>query len=74
MSPVAERHETYVAEYGRFTAGRGGAAPAWVKARREQAYHQFAKAGFPTTRMEDWRFTNITPIAEREFEIGRAHV
>ena len=70
MSPVAERHETYTAEYGRFSQGRGAAAPAWVKARRELAQGQFAKDGFPTTRMEDWRFTNITPIAESEFALA----
>ena len=70
MSPVAERHETYTAEYGRFSQGRGGAAPAWVKARREQAQGQFAKDGFPTTRQEDWRFTNITPIVDSEFELA----
>ncbi len=70
MSPVAERHDTYVTEYGRFAQGRGAAAPAWVKARREQAQSQFVKAGFPTTRQEDWRFTNITPIAETEFTLA----
>lgn len=70
MSLVAERHETYLAEYGRFTQGRGSAAPAWVKACRERAQSQFATAGFPNTRQEDWRFTNIAPIAEAEFSIA----
>jgi Fe-S cluster assembly protein SufD len=70
MSPVAERHETYLAEHGRFSQGRGGAAPAWVKARREQAQNQFAAAGFPNTRQEDWRFTNVAPIAEAEFALA----
>jgi len=70
MSPVAERHDSYVAEYGRFASGRGATAPAWVKQRREQAHSQFATAGFPTTRQEDWRFTNITPIAESEFALA----
>jgi len=70
MSPVAERHDPYVAEYGRFTSSRGAAAPAWVKARREQAQNQFAASGFPNTRQEDWRFTNITPIAETEFALA----
>jgi Fe-S cluster assembly protein SufD len=42
-------------------------APAWVKERREQAATQFAAVGFPTTRNEDWRFTNIAPIAEAKF-------
>ena len=42
-------------------------APAWVKERREQASRRFAEVGFPTTRHEDWRFTNISPIAEAKF-------
>ncbi len=42
-------------------------APAWVKERREQASRRFAEVGFPTTRNEDWRFTNIAPIAEAKF-------
>jgi len=28
---------------------------------------RFTELGFPTTRDEDWRFTNIAPIAELEF-------
>ena len=43
------------------------AAPAWVKDRREAAAKRFAEVGFPTTRMEDWRFTNIAPIADAKF-------
>lgn len=70
MSPVAERHETYLAEYGRFTKDRGHAAPAWVKERRAAASSRFAEVGFPTTRQEDWRFTNIAPIAESEFALA----
>ena len=27
----------------------------------------FAAVGFPTTRQEDWRFTNVAPIAEAPF-------
>jgi Fe-S cluster assembly protein SufD len=46
-------------------------APAWVKERREQASRRFAEVGFPTTRNEDWRFTNIAPIAEAKFAPAR---
>jgi len=42
-------------------------APAWVKERREAAAKRFAEVGFPNTRLEDWRFTNIAPIAEAKF-------
>jgi len=67
MSPVAERHETYLAAYEGFARGRGQAAPAWVRERRATASAVFAKSGFPTTRMEEWRFTSVAPIAETEF-------
>ena len=42
-------------------------APAWVKERRDAAARRFAEVGYPTTRQEDWRFTNVTPIAEEQF-------
>jgi Fe-S cluster assembly protein SufD len=42
-------------------------APAWVKERREAAGKRFAEVGFPTTKQEDWRFTNIAPIAEARY-------
>ncbi|MFM8531994.1 MAG: Fe-S cluster assembly protein SufD [Acidimicrobiia bacterium] len=43
------------------------AQAAWVKGRRDVAAKRFADVGFPTTRNEDWRFTNIAPIAETTF-------
>ena len=46
-------------------------APAWVKERREQAAKRFAEVGFPTTRQEDWRFTNVSPIAEAKYPVAK---
>jgi len=46
------------------------AAPAWLKQRRESAARQFASVGFPTTRLEDWRFTNVSPIAEANWPLA----
>ena len=42
-------------------------APAWVKERRDQAAKRFAQVGYPTVRHEDWRFTNVAPIADAKF-------
>ena len=47
------------------------AAPAWVKERREAAAKHFAAVGFPTTRLEDWRFTNVSPIAEAKWPLAQ---
>ena len=47
------------------------AVPAWVKERRERAAASFAGVGYPTVRLEDWRFTNVAPIAAAEFPAAR---
>ena len=46
-------------------------APAWLKERRDQASKRFAEVGFPTTRLEDWRFTNIAPIADSKYPLAQ---
>lgn len=43
------------------------AEPAWLGAFRRAGIARFDKLGFPTTRNEDWHFTNVAPLAEREF-------
>jgi Fe-S cluster assembly protein SufD len=45
-------------------------APAWVRERREQASRRFAEVGFPNTRQEEWRFTNVAPIADARFALA----
>ena len=35
---------------------------------RDDAFRCFDRLGFPTTRLEDWRFTNIAPITETPFQ------
>jgi Fe-S cluster assembly protein SufD len=37
---------------------------------REDARRRFAETGFPTTREEEWRFTNIAPIARANFPVA----
>jgi len=39
----------------------------WLDKLRESAFARFAKLGFPTTRDEEWRFTNVAPIARTVF-------
>ena len=48
--------------------------PGWLGDTRDRAMGAFARLGFPTTRDEDWRFTNVSPIAEARFGRVRAGV
>jgi Fe-S cluster assembly protein SufD len=58
MTAVSEQTGNWLAH---FTA-QAPAAP-WVQALREAAFQRFAELGFPTPRDEEWRFTNVAPIA-----------
>ncbi|MEK7686570.1 MAG: Fe-S cluster assembly protein SufD [Verrucomicrobiota bacterium] len=41
--------------------------PAWVHLVRRAAISHFAELGFPTTKDEEWKYTNVAPIAELAF-------
>jgi Fe-S cluster assembly protein SufD len=41
--------------------------PSWLFPLRKAAIARFAELGFPTVQDEDWRFTNVAPIARLPF-------
>jgi Fe-S cluster assembly protein SufD len=43
------------------------AASPWIQQLREAGFRRFAEFGFPTTHDEEWRFTNVAPIARTRF-------
>jgi Fe-S cluster assembly protein SufD len=47
------------------TRPRGGSR--WLQDLRDHAASRFVELGFPTVRDEEWRFTNVSPIASSEF-------
>lgn len=67
---VAVRNESYLAEFDRFTQGRGRSASAWLRELRERGAARFSERGFPTVRQEDWRFTSVAPIADTAFRLA----
>ncbi|MFO8153883.1 Fe-S cluster assembly protein SufD [Thioalkalivibrio sp.] len=41
--------------------------PEWLAGRRRGAAQRFAAAGFPDPRQEEWKYTNVRPIATKPF-------
>ncbi len=41
--------------------------PAWLKRLRSNAMDVFGQLGFPSVREEDWKYTNVAPIARSAF-------
>jgi Fe-S cluster assembly protein SufD len=46
-----------------------GSAPPWVRRLRSAAMQRFTDLGFPTTRLEDWKYTDVSRIAETPFRM-----
>ena len=61
--------ETYLRGFERIASDGGAAAPDWARSLRLSAITRFEALGFPTTKNEDWHFTSVAPIAEREFDL-----
>jgi Fe-S cluster assembly protein SufD len=59
--------ETYLRGFEKFSRNGGAAAPPWARSLRLSAITRFEELGFPSTKNEDWHFTSVAPIAEREF-------
>jgi Fe-S cluster assembly protein SufD len=47
---------------------KGESGAAWVARLRESALDRFEHLGFPTTAEEEWKYTNVSPIAKASFE------
>src|SRR5437764_1061571 len=70
MSVNIAQIESYLEAFSEFSKDTSG-APAWLRDLREAAFARFCAVGFPTTRDEDWRFTNLTALVRTPFRLAR---
>ena len=59
--------ESYIRGYEAFSRNGGKEAPQWTRSLRLSGITRFEELGFPGTKNEDWHFTSVAPITEREF-------
>jgi Fe-S cluster assembly protein SufD len=64
MTQLAEKLQPWLAAVEQ----RPQDGPRWLQDMRARAASSFAALGFPTVRDEEWRFTNVSPIANTEFK------
>jgi Fe-S cluster assembly protein SufD len=63
MSQAAVDH--YLSEHANFQP----ASTNWLKQQRQSAIKVFGQNGFPTTRHEAWKYTDLRPLLKRNFTI-----
>jgi len=67
MADTIQNTTAYLADFERFAATAPGRGHRWLASIRDTAMARFAELGFPTTRDEEWRYTNIAPITGTAF-------
>ena len=73
-TPVAKSHSLVHRAVQRSGTGTERGCRIRVHAMRKDALARFAEPGFPTTRNEEWRFTNVTPLARLNFTLPDGRV
>jgi Fe-S cluster assembly protein SufD len=67
MEAVARPDDLYSASLARFEEKRFAGEPAWLSKIRREAIARFAALGFPGVKNEEWKYTNVGPIARVPF-------
>jgi Fe-S cluster assembly protein SufD len=67
MVAVQEKQDLYFKRFAALEKEREGREPAWLHSIRRAALDRFGDLGFPTTKHEEWRFTNVSKLAATPF-------
>ena len=62
MAQVAKEKNSNFSAYKILAGMREGMDPAWLAALRARAGARFEELDFPTTRNDEWKYTNVAPI------------
>ncbi|MGD0345260.1 MAG: Fe-S cluster assembly protein SufD [Terracidiphilus sp.] len=67
MATETKRLSKYFEAYEDVRAQGLEREPVWLQQLREDGWARFSAKGFPSTHDEDWRFTNLAPLAKTPF-------
>lgn len=62
----------YISRFKNFEAGLNGGSRQPFHKIRKTAMERFTALGFPTGRIEDWKYTNISPILQHQFDLAKS--
>lgn len=68
MSQAVKEENAYSAFFHTLEERASKSDPVWIQRLRQNAFKHFEDLGFPTTNREEWKYTNVAPIAKTKFE------
>ena len=69
LKPTMRPHDPVLASFEEFDRAGQESTPSWLRALRKGGLAHFAELGYPTTNHEEWRFTNVAPIAKTAWRL-----
>ncbi len=69
MTNMMTQTNTFASLADSVREARAWSEPAWFLERRGRGARHFAELGFPSQKLEDWKYTNIKPVAEAEYQV-----
>lgn len=67
-----ETVDWYRSRFSQFESGLNGESRSAIHQLRQSAIEKFSQLGFPTTRNEEWKYTNVSDLAKTEFSPTQA--
>ena len=70
MNDIATSTARYVDAFAERESTLPGNHLAWLRGARRAGIDAFSRSGFPTPRNEHWKYTNVSPIEKRAFDLA----
>lgn len=71
VAEITEGRQAHLDSFARWRRSSGdGDTTAWLDELRHAGIARFEAVGFPSTKEEEWRFTNVAPIARIPFDLA----
>src|SRR5262245_48067147 len=67
MSAKVSEHSVYATQFSELAPRLPGRGLPWIENLRRSSIERFLDLGFPTTRLENWKYTNVAPISRTVF-------
>lgn len=62
----------FIQDYDKLFQTIQSASPQWLQKQREESLHKVLKMGIPTTKDEDWKYTNLSSSFQRSYATNNA--
>lgn len=72
MSGAIAERDAHLSNFERLEQRVSRRGPGWISEIRRAAMARFAELGFPTPRDEEWKYTNVAPLARVPFRLAES--